>query len=135
MADDPGNNGSSRAGIVRTVAQVLSRLSPEFLGLLIVDCIFLLSVVWLFERQNAARERVMGPTLQACVSNVPMEAFRLAQQQPPQLTPPPDRNVCEAIENVHNDLRDIRHQLDALRPPIEAVTRQTTNARLKGPER
>jgi len=144
MADDPITD--DRAGMLRTVAQVLGRLSPEFLGLLIVDALFMASVIYLLHAQNASRERVLGPALNACLESVPMDAVKL-------MVRPESGGSCqESVSNMRdkltdlsNSVRDLRHDIDALRPAIEALRpamdtmraelTRDTRARLQGPVR
>jgi hypothetical protein len=66
-----------RAGVLATIGQVAGRLTPEFIGMLVLNAIFILGMLWLFEKQNAARERVLAPLIAACAESVPLEALKL----------------------------------------------------------
>ena len=77
MTGVPPISDDRTGGVLATLAKVLNRLSPEFLGLLVVDAVFMVSIVYLFHAQNLSRERVLGPVLQACISSVPIEALKL----------------------------------------------------------
>ena len=135
-----------RAGMFKTIAQVLGRLSPEFLGLLIVDAVFMLSVVYLFHAQNDSRERVLGPALKACLESVPIDAVKLIAARPE------DSGLKDSIYNMRQQITDardgirdqskqfdgLRQAIDGLRPAIDGLRTdltRDTRARLQGPAR
>ena len=65
------------ARVTQAVSSTLGRLPGEFLGLVLITAVFNLGMIWLFNQQNAARERILGPLVAACADSVPMEALKL----------------------------------------------------------
>ena len=144
MADEAAKD--DRAGIAQTVARVLSRLDPAFLGLLTVDAVFMLAIVYLFNAQNNSRERVLGPTLQACISSIPLTAIK-------ELRPPGESAALqgaisdlrqqmtenrEGVRDLGRQVEPLRAAIDGLRPALDTLRAdltRDTRARLQGPAR
>lgn len=68
---------ASTSGVFSTIGQAVKRLSPELLCITIMVVALMLGMLWLFDRQSSARERILSPLIEACSHSVPMEAIKL----------------------------------------------------------
>ena len=69
-------DGETR-GVFGTLASAIERVPPLVLGLIGLEVVFVLSLTYLFIKQNEARERVLGPLVAACARSVPIEALQM----------------------------------------------------------
>jgi hypothetical protein len=56
--------------------RLISSLPAQFLLLCIINCIFVLGLLWFLEKQNEARERLLGPIVTSCLQEVPNDLFK-----------------------------------------------------------
>jgi hypothetical protein len=71
-----GNGRNGGSGVFGTIATVAKRLSAEFIAITLINLVFVGSMIWLSDRQNSSRERVLQPILTACANSVPIEVFK-----------------------------------------------------------
>jgi hypothetical protein len=74
-------------------SKVIGGLTPQYLGLLVLNIAFLGGLFFLLLRQTESRERALAPLLVACAHTVPMETFdrllEYSQRLPHQTAPTP----------------------------------------------
>ena len=69
------------SGMITTLgSRIIGGLTPQYLGLLLINVVFLGCVFWLLVEQNDSRERSLSPLLAACSRTVPMETFNVLMQ-------------------------------------------------------
>jgi hypothetical protein len=68
--------GEEAGGVFGTITSVAKRLSAEFIAIVLVNLIFVAGMLWLSDRQNSSRERVLAPILLACSRSVPIEVLK-----------------------------------------------------------
>lgn len=66
------NGGNKPGGFFGTLTAAMGRLTPEFIALVFL----FFGLIWLFDRQNTARERVLAPLIEQCSQSVPMEVLK-----------------------------------------------------------
>jgi len=65
-------------GAVETLgSKLMTSLPAQFLGLIVLNTIFIGSLLWFLNRQTDARERLLAPLLKECAEAVPIEALRV----------------------------------------------------------
>src|SRR5262249_456451 len=69
------------SGVVATIGQAVKRLSPELLCITLMVIALMGGMLWLFDRQSSARERILAPLIEACATSVPMRAIELLTHQ------------------------------------------------------
>lgn len=63
-------------GIIANVSsKVIQALPGTMLLVLLLNVAFIGALFWLLSQQNASRERVLLPMMEACSRTIPMEAF------------------------------------------------------------
>jgi hypothetical protein len=63
-------------GVVAGISsKVIQALPGTMLLVLLLNVAFLGSMFWLLSQQNASRERVLIPLLEACTKTIPLEAL------------------------------------------------------------
>lgn len=63
-------------GVVSTISTGIIRALPgQMLLVLLLNIAFLGALFWLLSQQNASRERVLLPMMEACSKTIPLEAF------------------------------------------------------------
>jgi hypothetical protein len=55
--------------------KIITALPGQMLLMLLLNICFIGALFWLLAAQNASRERVLLPLLEACSKTIPMEAF------------------------------------------------------------
>jgi hypothetical protein len=67
-------------------SRVIQALPGQMLLMLLLNIAFIGALFWLLSQQNASRERILGPLLEACSKTIPLEALPhgLAPAAPPQ---------------------------------------------------
>lgn len=63
-------------GVVSTISTGIIRALPgQMLLVLLLNIAFLSGLFWLLSQQNASREKVLLPMMEACSRTIPLEAF------------------------------------------------------------
>jgi len=131
MSGEPASTGGEKSGVFGTLSQMMRRLTPEFLGMLMVNTVFVGGMLWLFEKQNATRERVLTPLIASCAESVPLKALDL-------LAKPETAQVNAMVDDLRRQLKDDERQIDTLRTAVDNLRQditQQTARRLTGPAR
>ena len=55
--------------------KVIQALPGQMLLMLLLNLAFIAALFWLLTQQNASRERVLAPLLEACSKTIPLEAL------------------------------------------------------------
>lgn len=75
-------------GLIANVSsKIITALPGQMLLMLLLNICFIGALFWLLTAQNASRERVLMPLLEACSRTIPMEAF--PHGVTPNTAPPP----------------------------------------------
>lgn len=82
------DNGNGRGGVFGTITSVAKRLSAEFIAITLINLVFVGGMLWLFDRQNTSRERVLQPILAACANSVPLEVLKYLEPLTPHVPSP-----------------------------------------------
>jgi hypothetical protein len=56
--------------------RLIGSLPAQFLMLCIINCVFVLGLLWFLERQNEARERLLGPIVSSCMQEIPGDLLK-----------------------------------------------------------
>ena len=63
-------------GVVSTISTGIIRALPgQMLLVLLLNMAFLSGMFWLLSQQNASREKVLLPMMEACSRTIPLQAF------------------------------------------------------------
>ena len=63
-------NGTTTGRLIDASKSVLAAVPPSFLGLLLINFLFLASVLWFLNAQVEARMALVGKIIDACVVRV-----------------------------------------------------------------
>jgi hypothetical protein len=67
---------SEQSGLIANVSsKVIAALPGQMLLMLLLNVAFILALFYLLIHQNASRERILGPLLEACSKTIPLEAL------------------------------------------------------------
>lgn len=71
-------------GLIANVSsKVIAALPGQMLLMLLLNVAFIVALFWLLSQQNASRERILAPMLDACSKTIPLEALPLLIPAPP----------------------------------------------------
>jgi hypothetical protein len=72
-------------GVIANVSTgIIKALPGQMLLMLLLNIAFIGALFWLLSEQNASRERVLRPLLDACSKTIPLEALPHIMPQPEQ---------------------------------------------------
>jgi hypothetical protein len=68
--------GEEAGGVFGTITSVAKRLSGELIAITLINLVLFGGILWLADKQNSSRERVLAPILLACSHSVPIEVLK-----------------------------------------------------------
>ena len=68
-------NGGSHGLIAGLGDRIIAALPGQMLLMLLLNIAFIGALFWLLSQQNASRERILAPLLEACSRTIPLEAL------------------------------------------------------------
>jgi hypothetical protein len=55
------------AGVTQTANKLIGSLPAQFLGLVVLNVVFIVGILWFLNNRDDARERLLTPILAACL--------------------------------------------------------------------
>ena len=69
--------------VAHVSSKVIQALPGQMLLMLLLNLAFISALFWLLSQQNASRERLLAPLLEACSKTIPLDALqRILPPQP-----------------------------------------------------
>lgn len=61
-------------GVISLGSKLIGSLPAQFLMLCVLNMVFLGGLLWFLDKREEARERVLGPIVERCLQEVPLDA-------------------------------------------------------------